>query len=148
MPETGGFGIPDFAGVGEEGFVLPGGKNLALQVFGKLGFENGVRKLFQQNRRKIQITVECNSVPFQIPKHPKQGKVRFSRCFMQPFHAVRPRPVVHDIGEVGVQSERQEARWMGGGYAQERSLPGCNTEFPRAISAGRRNVRGAVYNSF
>src|SRR5690242_19497789 len=71
MPEASRLGIMFFARLGEIGFVFLRGDNLAGQVVGKLCNEDGVRELFQQNGRKIEIAVEADLIALKVFQHPQ-----------------------------------------------------------------------------
>ena len=94
-----------FAGLDEEGLVLAGGGDFALEVLGEFGAEDGVRELLQQDGREIEIEVGGNAVALEVVEHAQQRQVGFGGSFEQPLHAMRPAAVVDDVGQVGVQSD-------------------------------------------
>ena len=84
----------------EKGFILACGDDLALEVFRKLGFEDRVGKLFEEDGGKVQVAMQRDAVAFETGEHAQEWKVGFCSGFMQPLHAMRPGAVVHDVRQV------------------------------------------------
>ena len=63
QPEDSSLGETVLAILAEIVLVLAGRDDLALDVFGKLIFERGVRKLLEQNRGEAQVGLEPKTVP-------------------------------------------------------------------------------------
>ena len=89
----------------EEGLVFAGGDDLALEVAGELGEEDGVRELLEQDGREIDIELERDAVAVEIVEHAQQRQIGFGGGFMEPLDAMRPGAVVDDVGQMGVQSD-------------------------------------------
>jgi hypothetical protein len=90
--------------------------DLPHQVFRKLVFELRVRELFQQNRREIYVGLQCQPLLLQLSKYPQQRKISFRSRFMQPFHPMRPRSMIHDVRKMGMQSKRHITQRFIGGF--------------------------------
>ena len=57
VPEAGGLGVVGFAGLDEEGFVFAGGDDLAREVVGELGDEDGVGELLEEDGGEVEVAV-------------------------------------------------------------------------------------------
>ena len=104
-PEAGGLGVAGFAHRGEVGFIFAGGDDLALDVLGELGFEDGMGKLFEQDGRQVEVAVEGDAVALEIAEDAEQRQVGLGGSFMEPLNAMWPGSVVDDVRQVGVQGE-------------------------------------------
>jgi hypothetical protein len=96
------------AGLEEEGLILAGGADLAADVVGEVGAEDGMGELLEEDGREDQIEVQCNAVALEVGEHAQQGKIRLGGCFVEPFDAMRPSAVVDDEGQMSVQREGQK----------------------------------------
>ena len=111
MPEAGGLGEVVVAGLDEEGLVLARGDDLAGEVVGELGDEDGVGELLEQDGGEIEVAVEADAVALEVAEHAEQREVGFGGGFVQPLHAVRPGAVVDDVGQMRVQGEGEKSCW-------------------------------------
>ena len=102
----------EFADGEEIGFVLAGGKDLALEIAGEVGLEDGVGELLEEDGGEIQAAVEGDAIALEIAKDAQERKVGFGGGFVKPLDAVGPGAVVDDPGQVGVEREGEEARGL------------------------------------
>ncbi len=93
MPEAGGLGEVGFAGLDEEGLVFAGSDDLAVEVVGELGDEDGVRELLEEDGGEIEIAVEADVVALEIVEHRGGAGGRFRRRLRgaTPCHGARCR---------------------------------------------------------
>ena len=139
VPETGGLGEVRFAGGVEEGLVLARGDNFALEIIRKLGLEDRMGKLFQQNWRQVQVAVQRDAVALEVAEDAQQRQVGFGGCLMQPLHAVRPGAVIHHVRQVRMQRKTHIA---GGFCRHNRGVRFLRSSFRRLRNSFRR-TRGA-----
>jgi len=97
------------AGLDEEGFVFAGSDDLAIEVIGKLGDEDGVRELFEENWGKIEIAIEPDAVALEVFEHAKEREIGLGGSFVEPFHAMGPGAVIDDVRQMRVQGEGEIA---------------------------------------
>ena len=109
LPETGGFSEMVFSCLTEERLVFASGDNFAVEVVGKLGEEDGVGELFEQDGREIEIAVEADVVALKIFEDAQEGKVGLGRSLEEPLDAVRPSAMVNDVRQVCVQGEGEKS---------------------------------------
>jgi hypothetical protein len=98
-----------FAGLDEEGFVFAGGDDLAVEIVGELGDEDGVRELLEEDWREIEVAVKTDAVALQIFEDAEEREIGFSCGFVEPLHAVRPSAVIDDIGQMRMQGEGEKS---------------------------------------
>jgi hypothetical protein len=108
-PHARGLGEVHVSGLDEVGFVLAGGDYFAREIAGKFGEEEWVGELLHQDGREIDIEVGGNAVALQAGEHAQQGEIGFGRDLVQPLNAMGPGAVVDDVGQVGVEGQRQVA---------------------------------------
>ena len=113
LPEAGGLGVVRFADGDEVGLVFAGGDDLALEVVGELGAEDGVGELLEEDGGEIEVAVERDAVALEVAEDAEQRKVGFGGGFVEPLDAMRPGAVVDDIGQVGVQRQGEESTRLG-----------------------------------
>ena len=151
VPEAGGLGEMGFAGLDEEGFVFAGGDDLAAEVVGELGDEDGVRELLEQDGGEIEIAVETDLVALEIFEDAEQREVGFGSGFVEPLHAVGPRAVVDDVGQMRMQGEGEESCWAGrfvGRCLRQDGVPQVRFSVRRSIVRGvYRPAAARVYTS-
>ncbi len=111
VPEAGELGVVELADGEEVGLVFAGGEDLALEVAGEVGFEDGVSELLEDGR-EIEAAVEGDAVALEIAEDLEQREVGFGGGFMEPFDAMRPGAVVDDPREMGVEREGEKARGL------------------------------------
>ncbi len=152
-PEARGLGQVVVAGLDEVGLVLARGDDLARDVLGKLGDEERMGELLQQDRREIEVEVGRDPIPFQIAQHPQQRQIGLGGGLVQPLHAMRPGAVVHHIGQMRMEGDGEKAcrsfrclRHEGlqesasgpRGYAVRCRCGGMGCSRPRQASVGAR----------
>ncbi len=111
VPEAGGLGEVSFAGLDEEGLVFAGGDDLAVEVVGELGDEDGVGELLEKDGREIEVAVEADAVALEVFEDAEEREIGFGGGFVEPLHAVRPGAVIDDVGQVRVQGEGEKSCW-------------------------------------
>ena len=119
VPEAGDLGVVGFAGLDEEGLVFSGGGDLAVEVVGELGEEDGVGELLEEDGGEVEVAVEADAVALEIAEHAEEREVGFGGGLVEPLHAVRPGAVVDHVGEVGVEGEGEKAGGLGGCLRQD-----------------------------
>jgi hypothetical protein len=132
VPEAGGLGEVGVAGLDEVGLVFAGGDDLAGEVVGELGDEDGVGELLEQDGREIEVAVEGDAVALEVAEDAQEREVGFGGGFVQPLHAVRPGAVVDDVGQVGVQRE---------GSLRDRKVGFCGITRGMHMAASRYQFR-------
>ena len=141
VPEAGGLGEVMVAGLGEEGLVFAGGGDLAGEVAGELGDEDGVGELLEQDGGEIEVAVEADAVALEVGEHAEEREVGFGGGFVEPLDAVRPGAVVDDVGQVRVQSEGEKTfgvlRCFGRCLRQDEYLRGKTSAVDNRIMAMR-----------
>ena len=131
VPEAGGLGEVGFAGLDEEGLVFARGDDLAREVVGELGDEDGVGELLEQDGGEIEVAVEADVVALEVFEHAEEREVGFGGGFVEPLHAVRPGAVIDDIGQMRVQGEGEKTL----GRALRWPMPCVKTEYLRGSFA-------------
>ena len=109
VPIAGELGVVGFAHGGEVGLVFAGGDDFSLDVFGELGFEDGVSELLEEDGGEVQVAAESDAVALEIAEDAEEREIGFGGGFMQPLDAMRPGSVVDDVGKMGVQGEGEKA---------------------------------------
>ena len=78
---------------------------------GKLGEEDGVRELLEEDGREIEVAVETDVVALEIFEDAEEGEVGFGGGFVEPLDAMGPRAVIDDVGKMRVQGEGEKPCW-------------------------------------
>jgi hypothetical protein len=103
-----------FADGEEVGFVFAGGENLAIEVAGEVGLEDGVGELLEEDGGEIEAAVEGDAVALKIAEDAEERKVGFGGGLVEPLDAMRPGAVIDDPGKMGMKGEREEACGLAG----------------------------------
>ncbi len=114
LPEAGELGVVEFADGEEVGFIFAGGEDLALEIAGEVGLEDGVGKLLEEDGGEIEAAVEGDAVALKIAEDAEERKVGFGGGFVEPLNAMRPGAVIDDPGQVGMEGEGEEAGGLAG----------------------------------
>src|SRR6201996_9454263 len=108
LPEARGLGIGVLAHREEEGLVLAGGGDFALEVAGELGPEDRMRELLEEDGREGEVELECYVVALETIEGAQQREIGFGCGFEEPFDSVRPAAVVDDVGQMRVQGDGEK----------------------------------------
>ena len=68
-----------------------------------------VGELLEQHRGEVQVRMQRRPVALEVTQHAQERQIGLRRRLVQPVEAVRPRAVVHHVGQVGVQDEGDAA---------------------------------------
>lgn len=97
VPEARGLGVLVLAHGEEVCLIFARGDDLAFDVLGKLGLEDRVSELFEEDRREVQVAMESDAVALKIAEDAQERKVGFGCGFVEPLDAMRPGSVVDDV---------------------------------------------------
>jgi hypothetical protein len=95
------------SGFSERILVTVGDINFHPQVSIEAPQECRVFELGHEDRRKTDVDPGRSAFIGQALEHPEKRKVGFSRRLVKPVHAMRPAPMVQDVGDVAVENERE-----------------------------------------
>ena len=143
MPEAGGLGEVGFAGLDEEGLVFAGGDDLAVEVVGEFGDEDGMRELLEKDGGEIEVAVETDLVALEIFEDAEEREVGFGGGFVEPLHAMRPGAVIDDVGQMRVQGEGEKSCWAVWPMPSSRRAPQMEI-FGRGSVRDGRSIRLAA----